>query len=90
MRSQQLHARFNKVFSLGDFRGLSASVSFARNQYTGGGQNGSTPPSVSRVGRQPRGEELHSVQKDNRGGLQQTVNYPAISITRIPHGWRRS
>ncbi|MGL7685695.1 fimbria/pilus outer membrane usher protein, partial [Salmonella sp. NW810] len=28
---------FNKVFSLGDLQGLSASVSFARNQYTGGG-----------------------------------------------------
>lgn len=27
---------FNKVFSLGDLQGLSASVSFARNQYTGG------------------------------------------------------
>ncbi|EEP5314394.1 fimbria/pilus outer membrane usher protein, partial [Salmonella enterica] len=27
----------NKVFSLGDLQGLSASVSFARNQYTGGG-----------------------------------------------------
>ncbi len=39
----------NKVFSLGDLQGLSASVSFARNQYTGGGsQNQSTPPSVSR------------------------------------------
>lgn len=39
----------NKVFSLGDLQGLSASVSFARNQYTGGvARTRSTPPSVSR------------------------------------------
>ncbi len=55
---------FNKVFSLGELQGLSASVSFARNQYTGGAARiRSTPPSVSRGA---TAAVSYSVQKDNR------------------------
>ncbi len=65
---------FNKVFSLGELQGLSASVSFARNQYTGGGSQNQVYATISI----PWGDSRrvsYSVQKDNRGGLQQTVNY---------------
>ncbi|EBP3252148.1 fimbrial outer membrane usher protein StdB [Salmonella enterica] len=37
----------NKVFSLGDLQGLSASVSFARNQYTGGGSQNQVYATIS-------------------------------------------
>ncbi|EAR9142374.1 fimbrial outer membrane usher protein StdB [Salmonella enterica subsp. enterica serovar Oranienburg] len=65
---------FNKVFSLGDLQGLSASVSFARNQYTGGGSQNQVYATISIPWGDSR-QVSYSVQKDNRGGLQQTVNY---------------
>ncbi|EBV0765982.1 fimbrial protein [Salmonella enterica subsp. enterica serovar Kirkee] len=64
----------NKVFSLGDLQGLSASVSFARNQYTGGGSQNQVYATISIPWGDSR-QVSYSVQKDNRGGLQQTVNY---------------
>lgn len=64
----------NKVFSLGDLQGLSASVSFARNQYTGGGSQNQVYATISIPWGDSR-QVSYSVQKDNRGGLQQNVNY---------------
>lgn len=63
---------FNKVFSLGDLQGLSARCRLPVTSTPAGSQNQSTPPSVSRGA---TAAVSYSVQKDNRGGLQQTVNY---------------
>ncbi|HFJ2022038.1 TPA: fimbrial outer membrane usher protein StdB [Salmonella enterica] len=64
----------NKVFSLGSLKGISGSVSFARNQYTGGGSQNQVYASVSIPWGDNR-QVSYSVQKDNRGSMQQNINY---------------
>ncbi|HAU7316454.1 TPA: fimbrial outer membrane usher protein StdB [Salmonella enterica subsp. enterica serovar Wangata] len=64
----------NKVFSLGNLKGISGSVSLARNQYTGGGSQNQVYASVSIPWGDNR-QVSYSVQKDNRGGMQQNINY---------------
>ncbi|MDJ6367513.1 fimbrial outer membrane usher protein StdB [Salmonella enterica] len=64
----------NKFFSLGSIRGISASVSFARNQYTGGGTQNQVYASLSIPWGDSR-QVSYSLQQDNRGSMQQNVNY---------------
>lgn len=64
----------NKVFSLGNIRGISSSVSLARNQYTGGGSQNQVYATFSIPWGDFR-QVSYSIQKDNRGGMQQNVNY---------------
>ncbi len=64
----------SKSFSLGSFRGISASVSLARNQYTGGGTQNQVYASFSIPWGDSR-QVSYSVQKDNRGSMQQYMNF---------------
>ncbi|MGU6965753.1 fimbrial outer membrane usher protein StdB [Salmonella enterica subsp. enterica serovar Poona] len=64
----------NKSFSLGSIRGISASVSLARNQYTGGGTQNQVYASFSVPWGDSR-QVSYSVQKDNRGSMQQYMNF---------------
>ncbi|EBV8365750.1 fimbrial outer membrane usher protein StdB [Salmonella enterica] len=64
----------NKYFSLGSIQGISASLSLSRNQYSGGGTQNQVYASFSI----PWGDSRqvgYSLQKDNQGNMQQTVNY---------------
>ncbi|EPC0218938.1 fimbrial outer membrane usher protein StdB [Salmonella enterica subsp. enterica serovar Newport] len=64
----------NKVFSAGSIRGITASVSLSRNQYTGGGNQNQVYATVSIPWGDSR-QVSYSIQKDNQGGMQQNVNY---------------
>ncbi|EBZ1028005.1 TPA: fimbrial outer membrane usher protein StdB [Salmonella enterica] len=64
----------NKFFSLGNIRGISASVSFARNQYQGGGTQNQVYASLSIPWGDGR-QVSYNLQQDNRGNMQQNVNY---------------
>ncbi|HAV0157989.1 TPA: fimbrial outer membrane usher protein StdB [Salmonella enterica] len=64
----------NRFFSLGSIRGISASVSFARNQYSGGGAQNQVYASFSIPWGDSR-QVSYSVQKDNRGSMQQDLSY---------------
>ncbi|EIP3426855.1 fimbrial outer membrane usher protein StdB, partial [Salmonella enterica] len=64
----------SKSFNLGSFRGISASVSLARNQYTGGGTQNQVYASFSIPWGDSR-QVSYSVQKDNRGSMQQYMNF---------------
>ncbi|EAP1707842.1 fimbrial outer membrane usher protein StdB [Salmonella enterica] len=64
----------NKSFSLGSMRGISASLSLARNQYAGGGTQNQVYASVSVPWGDGR-QVSYNVQRDNRGSLQQNLSY---------------
>ncbi|EHE6023731.1 fimbria/pilus outer membrane usher protein, partial [Salmonella enterica] len=64
----------NKSFSLGSLQGISASLSLSRNQYTGGGNQNQVYVSFSIPWGDSR-QVNYSLQKDNQGSMQQTVNY---------------
>ncbi|MDJ7507175.1 fimbrial outer membrane usher protein StdB [Salmonella enterica] len=64
----------NRAFSLGSIRGISASVSFARNQYTGGGTQNQVYASFSIPWGDSR-QVSYSLQRDNRGSMQQNMSY---------------
>ncbi|WP_272517462.1 MULTISPECIES: fimbrial outer membrane usher protein StdB [unclassified Providencia] len=64
----------SKVFNLGNLQGVSGSMSFARNQYTGGDSQNQVYATVSIPWGDSR-QISYSVQKDNRGSMQQNVNY---------------
>ncbi|ECI5748668.1 fimbrial outer membrane usher protein StdB [Salmonella enterica subsp. enterica] len=64
----------NKSFSLGSIRGISASLSLARNQYAGGGTQNQVYASVSVPWGDGR-QVSYNVQRDNRGSLQQNLSY---------------
>ncbi|EDK5786700.1 fimbrial biogenesis outer membrane usher protein [Salmonella enterica subsp. enterica serovar Panama] len=64
----------NKSFSLGSVRGITASLSLARNQYAGGGTQNQVYASLS----VPWGDGhqvSYNVQRDNRGSMQQNLSY---------------
>ncbi|EBU1141749.1 fimbria/pilus outer membrane usher protein, partial [Salmonella enterica] len=64
----------NKSFSSGRLQGISASLSLSRNQYTGGGTQNQVYVSFSIPWGDSR-QVSYSLQKDNQGSMQQTVNY---------------
>ncbi|ECJ2224332.1 fimbrial outer membrane usher protein StdB [Salmonella enterica] len=64
----------NKSFSLGSIQGISASLSLSRNQYTWGGAQNQVYLSFSVPWGDSR-QVSYSLQKDNRGSLQQSMNY---------------
>ncbi|ECG5644756.1 fimbrial outer membrane usher protein StdB [Salmonella enterica subsp. enterica serovar Poona] len=64
----------NKTFSLGSVRGISASLSLARNQYAWGGAQNQVYASVSVPWGEGR-QVSYNVQRDNRGSMQQNLNY---------------
>ncbi|EBS4103894.1 fimbrial outer membrane usher protein StdB [Salmonella enterica subsp. enterica] len=64
----------NKSFSLGNVRGITASLSLARNQYAGGGTQNQVYASVSVPWGSGR-QVSYNVQRDNRGSMQQNLSY---------------
>ncbi len=68
----------NKSFSLGAIRGISASLSLARNQYAGGGTQNQVYASVTVPWGEGR-QVSYNAQRDNRGSLQQNVSYSDFS-----------
>ncbi|HAT1685451.1 TPA: fimbria/pilus outer membrane usher protein, partial [Klebsiella oxytoca] len=64
----------NKTFSFGPVRGVSTSLSLARNQYAGGGTQNQIYASVSIPWGDSR-QVSYSVQRDNRGSMQQNISY---------------
>lgn len=68
----------NKSFSIGAIRGISASLSLARNQYAGGGTQNQVYASVTVPWGEGR-QVSYNAQRDNRGSLQQNVSYSDFS-----------
>lgn len=68
----------NKSFTIGVIRGISASLSLARNQYVGGGTQNQVYASVTVPWGDGR-QVSYNVQRDNRGSLQQNVSYSDFS-----------
>lgn len=64
----------NKSFSLGNIRGITASVSMARNQYAGGGAQNQVYASVSVPWGSGR-QVSYNIQRGNHGSLQQNLSY---------------
>lgn len=64
----------NKTLSIGDIRGISASLSLARNQYAGGGTQNQIYASVTVPWGDGR-QVSYNAQRDNRGSMQQNISY---------------
>lgn len=64
----------NKTFSLGGIRGINASLSLARNQYAGGNMQNQVYMSFSIPWGEGR-QISYNAQRDNRGSMQQNLNY---------------
>lgn len=64
----------NKTFSLSGIRGITASVSLARNQYTGGNMQNQAYISFSIPWGEGR-QVSYNARRDNQGSMQQNLSY---------------